>query len=469
MTSLFFKRRTGAFLIAAVVLLPLSAVAQQSTPNAKQAGTLAAIAEAAYQHSPAIRAARQQLRGVQELYPQALAHYQPDIAATAGINDEDLDNSNFGTADGATTKDIGVTLVQPLWRGGRSDAQKSEASARIRAQKAALQATEQREMADAMQAGVATMAAVRTADVQRNTEALYQRLLGDTVKRITGGEATQTDRALAESRLSGVVAARMAADNKRSAAARALERQTGLSAAQWGLDAAMAELALPAMPKTVQEAQSLAQANSPDRAVLVAVEEAEKHGIDLVRGELLPELNARASWQKEWDPSPGLIDDATSRQVGLRLSIPLYEGGATRARVRQAKSRVAQSRYELEDFDLKLAQDVGDAWDRHETALARAGVLAAQGQSARTARDNIEQEVLGGEKTMTDLLQADQTWLDAQVQAIAAQESALDSTIELARLLGLLTPDQLGFAAAYDPDAYLAAVRHRVLSTEVPD
>ena len=144
-------------------------------------------------------------------------------------------------------------------------------------------------------------------------------------------------------------------------------------------------------------------------------------------------------------------------------------GGGTRARVRQAKNRLAESRYELEDFDQKLMQDVSDAWARRETAQARAAALALQTTAAQTARDNIEREILAGEKTMTDLLQADQTWLDAQIDAIAAQESLMTSTVELLRLTGMLTPDRLGFAGeAYDPDAYLAAVRHRVLSTALP-
>ncbi len=470
MLPLLFTRRSGVFFIVVAVLLPVVAAAQQSSPPQPRTVDLAHIAAAAYQHSPAIRAARQQLRGVQELYPQALANYQPDINATAGITDEDLDNSNFAGADGATTKDVGVTFDQPVWRGGRSRAQKNEAKARIAAQKASLAATEQRMMADAMTAAVAAEAATRTLSVQNNTEGLYQRLLGDTVKRQEGGEATQTDRALAQSRLSGVTADRLQAANRRSAAGRALERQTGQTPAQWGLDDAVPTLTLQGMPATLEAAQSLARAANPDRAVLVAVQDAENHGIELARGELLPELNFRASWLREWDPSPGLIDDATSRQVGLRLSIPLYEGGGTRSRVRAAKNRMAQSRYELEDFDLKLAQDVGDAWTRHETAQERARVLAEQSRSARVARDNIEREILGGEKTMTDLLQADQTWLDAQVDAIAAQEAAQNSMIEVLRLTGMLTPQNLGFgAAAYDPDAYLLAVRHRVLSTAVPD
>ena len=468
LTSLF-KRRFGAFLIISAVLLPVVAVAQQS-PTPAHSVDLAQVAAAAYQHSPAIRVARQKLRGVQELYPQALANYQPDINATAGLTNEDLDNSNFAGADGATTKDIGVTLDQPIWRGGRSRAQKNEAKARINAQKAALSATEQRMMAEAMMAAITTQSATRTLTVQNSTQGLYQRLLGDTVKRQEGGEATQTDRALAESRLSGVTADRLQADNRRSNAGRALERHTGQTAAQWGLDTAAPVVNMQGLPATVEEAKTMAQAGNPDRAVLVSVQDAENHGIELARGELLPELNFRASWMREWDPSPGLIDEATSRQLGLRLSIPLYEGGGTRARVRQAKNRMTESRYELEDFDLKLAQDVGDVWARHETAQERARILAEQGRTARIARDNIEREILAGEKTMTDLLQADQTWLDAQVDAIAAEEVALSSTIELMRLLGMLSPQNLGFGeAAYDADAYLLAVRHQVLSTAIPD
>lgn len=470
-----FMHRTGVILATVAVLLPLAAVAQQSTPPHTLPPALFDVAAAAYRHSPVIRAARQQLRQVQELYPQALANYQPDVTASAGITDEQLDNSNFAGADGATTKDIGVTLDQPLWRGGRSRAQKNESKARIRAQTAALQATEQRIMADAMRAAVTAHAAARKQAVQTSAESLYRRLLGDTVKRQEGGEATQTDRALAQSQLDGATAARIAADDSRAAASRALIAHTGRSAAEWRLEDAAHGSVVPLiaaglLPDSIDSAATLARAHNSDRAVLVSIHDAENHGIELARGELLPELHARASWQREWDPSPGLIDEATSRVVGLRLTVPLYEGGGTRARVRAAKSRLIESGYELEDFDLQLARDVGDAFSAAQAAAARADALASQSAAAQQARDNIAQEIMAGEKTMTDLVQADQTWLGAQLAAIDADSDALLSQIELLRLTGRLTPQAMGFGSdAYDTQAYLTAVQHQVLSTSLPD
>jgi voltage-gated potassium channel Kch len=92
--------------------------------------------------------------------------------------------------------------------------------------------------------------------------------------------------------------------------------------------------------------------------------------------------------------------------------------------------------------------------------------LARQAGAARLARDNIETEIAAGEKTMTDLLQADETWLESQVEEITARQAYLAADIELMRLTGALMPAALGIAAE-DPDEYLDRVRHRTLSTRI--
>lgn len=433
---------------------------------------LRAVAAAAYGYSPELKAARHQLRGVQELYPQALANYQPQINASAGINNEQLDQSNFGGgADGATTKDVGVTLDQPLYRGGRSRAQKNEAKARIDAQKAALDAAGQRVAADAMSAAVAAHAAIEQLRVQAATERLYTRLVEDTDLRQQGGEATSTDRALAESRRAGITADRLAAESNLQEAGRGLLTLTGRPPAQWDLAGDPAPvLALPQidLPKTADEAVAIGRQDNPDRKFLIAMADADNHGVEMVKGELLPQLRFLARWLREWDPAPGIIDEATSRQAGLRLTVPLYEGGGTRSRVRQAKNRVAESRFALQDFDLQLEQDIRDTWLRRETARARGEVLAAQMRAAELARGNTETEILAGERTMTDLLQADQTWLEAQMDAVAAGQQETAATVELMRLLGRLSPQDLGLTVE-DPDEYFGDVRHRMLSSSLPD
>lgn len=451
-----------------VALAVQQTAAQNQTPEVD----LSAIAAAAYGYSPSLRQARAQLRQVQELYPQALANYQPQVNANAGITDERLDESNFGgNLDGATTKDVGVTLEQPIYRGGRSAAQKGEAEARIDAQTAAVDAASQRTAADAMTAAIAAAAAQQSLRIESATEQLYDRLVSDTKKRSDGGEATATDRALVESRKAGVTAGRLAAQSQLQQADRSLATLTGRPGGAWQLTGEAAPtLLLPPvpLPDSVDEAVAAARAQNPDRYFLNAMTTANDHGIDLVSGELLPQLRFLASWLREWDPSPGLIDEATSRQVGLRLTIPLYEGGGTRSRVRQAKNRKAESQYALQDFDAQLEQDVRDAWTRREIAAERVRVLTAQAATAEVARNNTEREISAGERTVTDLIQADQIWLDAQLQGVSARQDEQSATIELLRLLGRLRPQDLGFQGE-DPARYLAQVKHRVLSTSLPD
>ena len=424
------------------------------------------VAEAALAHSPALRAARAELRAVQELYPQALANWHPSAEAEASVTTSDIDNSNFGAGDGATTKDITLSLNQPLYRGGRSTAQKKEAKARIAAQIQRLNLIEQQVLSDSLVAAVDAVFEYKNLIVQSRNEDIYRELMSSMTLRRQAGELSDTDIALTQSRLLGARAEKIAAETQLDNALTTLEEKTGIAPALW-TDLSAVSISLPA---TIAEVVELAKANNPLTQEARYLQVAEEYAIPRVKGELYPTVGLFASWNRQYDPQPGIIEDARTQQVGVRATVPLYEGGATRSRVRVARNRALQSRFDVRDRLLDIERQVISEWRLIRSAAARHAAHVKEVQAAESARKNITLEMNAGEKTLTDQLQADQAWLEAHVDALAAARAELTAQIRLAALVGTLG-EQLTSAQHRKKDIadYQEKIRFRVLTTSLPD
>jgi outer membrane protein len=122
---------------ATFIIFPSHVHAQDS------ASTIIHALQAAYDRSPSLSAARIELEGTKELYQQARAGWKPTIGLQASIYASDVESSNFGTGNGATTKDLSLNIDQPIWRGGKTFAQTDRAESLIKAGEATLNQVEQ--------------------------------------------------------------------------------------------------------------------------------------------------------------------------------------------------------------------------------------------------------------------------------------------------------------------------------------
>ncbi len=103
-----------------------------------------------------------------------------------------------GTYGYNTEKTVGVQAVENIYRGGRTEAQTSQATNVVKAGQAQLKATEQ---AVLLQAATSYLDVVRdqaTVDLDANNEAVLKRQLDAEQDRLRVGEVTRTDVALAE-------------------------------------------------------------------------------------------------------------------------------------------------------------------------------------------------------------------------------------------------------------------------------
>jgi outer membrane protein len=78
-----------------------------------------------YLDNPTLRATRAELRGVDEGVAQARSGWRPNVEVNggAGLSYRDSDTGATSTSDGTVPLSGSLDVVQPLYTGGRTDAQ----------------------------------------------------------------------------------------------------------------------------------------------------------------------------------------------------------------------------------------------------------------------------------------------------------------------------------------------------------
>ena len=442
------KNRYSGFLSLSffVVMLLLVCV---TTTNASQIeekegdGNLALRAALAhtYINNPTIQAARAEYRSVQERLPQARSGWKPTVGASGNVTNTDLSQSDGGSDDNTTSRNVALSLEQPIYRGGSTFAEVAAAKAVISAQWATLVQTEQNILLAAATAYMDTLRDQAVLELSINNRDVLKKQLEAAQDRFDVGELTKTDTSQAKARHaraeSEVITAR--GDVRTSNAV--FEEVIG-DLPQNLLDPDMSKFIV---PQSLDEALLAAEDKNPQLLAVRFAHQAAEKDVDDVFGELLPAVRFVSEWNKTFDPSPGLYDNQTTRTVGLTASIPLYQAGSTRSRVRQAKYTANQRYIEIVEAKRDVKQKVIAAWEDLSTAEAEIKSRVAEVQAAATANEGVKAENEFGSRTVLDALDAEQEYLDAQVSLVIAERNRVVATFELLALLSALTPETLGF------------------------
>ncbi len=421
---------------------------QEST----QSGTVAmgnqALLDAlrtAYLNNPTLRAARAEMRATSEFLPQAQSGWMPQSDLTGTVTTADIDPETTG--DGTTSKNLALSVTQPLYRGGRTVSGIDSAENRIMAQGAILNATEQQLLLDVATAYMNVVRDKAFVELNQSNIAVVSRQLDASKNRFEVGEVTRTDVAQSESRLARAQANRTTAiGNLKSSLAR-YEELVGAPAADLKhVDAHFA------FPDTLDDATTAADKSNPTVLATEYLHQSAEKDIGVVFGELLPELGLAASVDKTWDPQPGNADDETVSSLSLIATVPLYEGGFTRSRVREAKYTANRRYIEILEARRAARQNVISSWETWKASQAEIESRKSQVEANRVAQEGVRQEAELGTRTILDALDADQEYVDSQVALVSAQRDEVVAAFALARSMGMLTPQTLGFAdVAYNP------------------
>jgi outer membrane protein len=448
---------------AAALLATAATVLLIAAPPAP-AQTLTEAFAYAYNTNPQLLAQRSLLRATDEQVPQALANWRPTVTVTAqggatraGVAAGPGARTAFSTF---TTRSVDLTVTQPIYRGGRTEAQTRQAVNNVQSARAATLGVETTVFQAVAQAYLDVVRDQTLVEVNRNNEAVLRRQLEATRDRFRVGEVTRTDVAQAESSLAQATATRIASEGQLEVSRANYARAVGHPPGRLVMPRER-----PVLPATREEALALAANNNPNVISATFTELAARDNVDLIRGQLLPQVSIVGDFNRSYAPS---ITLRNSRQdtasVVARLTMPLYEGGSIYSQTRAAEQTVGQRRSQVDDARRQAVQAATQAWETLQSARAAIASFGAAVRAAQIALEGTQQEALVGSRTVLDVLISEQQLFTTQSQLVGAQHDAAVAEFNLAAATGRLIAPELHLPVQlYDMQRHYRAVKDKLI------
>ncbi len=439
-----------------------------ATKNAiNKIDNLSSVLSHVYETNPVLQTQRKSFEAARFDVPLAKSNFRPSINLEATQDFSRIERQN--QREDVAPQRAQINVIQPLYRGGRTTADVSQAYNNVAASTADLYIAEQDILFDAVTAYFDLEQAFATLKVrQKNVNVLSEQYKA-TKDRFDVGELTRTDVSQAKSRFEGSRAEKIDAEASVKAAIATYQEIVDPSI---DADVLMKEksdfrddvaIVLPAM---VSEALETSLDNHPRILLSQFQNRAATDGIDSAFGALLPELNIQGNLATS-RKSVNSFADADEATIGVRLSVPLYQGGALRATLAQSQATADATQYALDTAVRDVRQDIILNWNSFQSSKAQINAINAQIKSASIALEGVRLEEESGSRTILDVLDAEQEFFDAELALVSAERNLAIAKYGLLRAMGDLTHQGIGLdGSVYNPIERLEAVESDWFSFE---
>ena len=186
-------------------------------------------------------------------------------------------------------------------------------------------------------------------------------------------------------------------------------------------------------------------------------------------GALLPTVNLQLSVQQSYEQTMTIAKSFGASAV-TQFSVPIYQGGAEYALIRQSKETLAQQRLNLEQVRDQTRASVVQAWGQLAAGKAQVASAQAQVSASEIALNGVREEAKAGQRTTLDVLNAQQALVNARVALVTAQHDRVVASYAVLNAVGRLSPTVLGLATViYDPSVHYHQVRDSWIGVRTPD
>ena len=160
--------------------------------------------------------------------------------------------------------------------------------------------------------------------------------------------------------------------------------------------------------------------------------EAAEAGITIAKSSMLPRVSFNAGMGTSYssfgrDPLTGQqaafgdqLSDNRSQNVGLSVSVPIFNRFQTRTSVERAEVQLNNARLDLENLQQSIALEVRQAYLDYQTAVKRLEVTEKQLQAARQALEVEQARYDVASSTLVELTQARASFVNAERSRIQA-------------------------------------------------
>ncbi len=421
--------------------------------GAARAETLSDAIALAYQTNPTLQGQRATQRALDENIVQAKAGYRPTLGAQATIT---TDHNNEGalnpfnlTPGISQTMQAGLQITQPIYTGGLVRSQIHEAISGVDAGREALREVEQ-EVIDAV--------IVAYVDVRRDQEGLaiaqenanlLERQLAESKARFEVGEITRTDVAETEARVAGARAQLSTAHAQLAISRANYAAVVGQNPGNLAPEPSLARL----LPATVDEAFANAEKGNPQILQADYAERASAAKVAEAKAETRPTISLRGTAGYFGGniglntPFANYTHDVSASAV---INVPLFTGGLTFSKVRQAAETNNADRINIETVRRKILLAIAQGWN--QLLAARANLVSDEEQvrAANIAFEGTRQEAEVGLRTTLDVLITEQDLSNAQLALAGARHDEYAAAAAVLAAEGQLYAQDLSDVPVYD-------------------
>ncbi len=444
------------------LLLAASAIPFVSTPAL--ADDLREALTSAYNTNPTLQAARATQRATDEGVPIARARALPSLSGDANYTKVLRPNPNsFLISDWSASTSLNLGL--PVYSGGSIKNSIRAAKTRVEAGQEDLRATEAGVFSETVAAYMDVIRDSAIVGLNRNNVEVLQVNLSATSDRFDIGDVTRTDVAQSNSRLA------LARSDLRTAEVSLLSSRERFIQVVGKPPVDLAPPPpLPGLPETPDDAVAFALEHNPD--LLAARERSKAAAFDVKVADAAKKPTVSLSTNGSYQAFQGrflgsndvLRQGNTTAQAGVNLSVPLFQGGGPAAQTRQAQARETAALEQEIGVERQVIASVRSSFASWRAANEIIAMNQTAVDAAALSLEGVRAENSVGNRTILNILDAEQELLRAQVQLVAARRNAYVAGFNLLSAMGKADADDLGLdgGALYDPQVNYERVRRRL-------
>jgi outer membrane protein len=225
------------------------------------------------------------------------------------------------------------------------------------------------------------------------------------------------------------------------------------------------------LPKSTREAVQVGMFENPSVAMAMHQTDAAELAVKVAEGALLPTVSVSAQVSQQYDSY--LVTPGTrqfSAQVNGVINVPIYQGGAEYASIRQAKQQLGQARLNADVQRDAVRAAVVSSYGELNTARASIASAREAVKAAEVALKGVRDEAFFGQRTTLDVLNAQQALLNARVDLITTQRDRVVASYAALAAIGGLSATVLNLnVESYDPSVNYEHVKTKWVGLSIPD
>ena len=424
------------FLIVAALGLPGTARATGNEAVTELAGlqtlTLPVAARLAVAGNPSLAAAAERVRQAKARLDQARSTWFPRLDASAGGTRIDLAENDYQSAlaqarffnPNATVDDpqdsyaAGLTATWVLFNGFEREF--GQAAARYGLEESdASRADARRLLLDGVVAAYyGGQLAALNLSIAEAEKAFFERQLKEAEARYSAGTGALSDILNFKIRLNAAEAELITTRRAQQVARHALAALLGLPEANLPPGLPLAPMAperdgeMAPLDMTVLITQAVAQRPDLQRARFGL--QRQEAAVGVARAGYWPILSLNGAMEADRTDDAGFEEDDVGSRIGINLTINLFAGGATRARVREAQAAKDEGQRLLTDLEIKVHEAVRNRVTALNSAREQLILQRANADLVRENRDLVEKEYQAGQGSLVRLNEAQRDLSTAQ-------------------------------------------------------